>query len=113
MTAAGCDIYGFVILNDPKKLGDFSRIVFEEVRRHAGVDAAHVYGGLLATPTAWAEHHSLPYEGIPIGTWKKALTGKGNASKTDVMAEIRSRGFAPATEDEADALGVLLCVREE
>ena len=28
-------------------------LYFEEVRRHLGVDAAHVYGGLLATLTAW------------------------------------------------------------
>lgn len=27
-------------------------VTFEEVRRHLGVDAAHVYGGVLATLTA-------------------------------------------------------------
>ena len=32
-------------------------VYVEEVRRHMGVDAAHVYGGLLATLTAWCEHH--------------------------------------------------------
>ena len=29
---------------------------YEEVRSHVGTDAAHVYGGLLATLTAWCEH---------------------------------------------------------
>jgi hypothetical protein len=29
--------------------GPIDRIVFEEVRRHIGTDAAHVFGGLLAT----------------------------------------------------------------
>ena len=95
-------------LDEVKKIGAFEFIVFEEVRRHAGVDAAHVYGGLLATLTAWAEHHSIPYEGVPVGTWKKALTGKGNASKADVLAAVRAQGYAPDSEDEADAIGVLL-----
>ena len=29
--------------------GDIAAVYFEEVRRHIGTDAAHVYGGLLAT----------------------------------------------------------------
>lgn len=99
-------------LDDLKYLGDFSHIVFEEVRRHSGVDAAHVYGGLLATLTAWAEHHRIPYEGIPVGTWKKALTGKGNAGKADIMTAVRALGFAPAGADEADALGILFSAME-
>ena len=32
--------------------GPISAIWFEEVRRHAGTDAAHVYGGLKASLTA-------------------------------------------------------------
>ncbi len=88
--------------------GYFHRIAFEEVRRHAGVDAAHTYGGFLATLGAWAEHHNIAYAGIPVGTWKKALTGKGNASKSDVVTAVQALGFAPESEDEADALGVLL-----
>ena len=32
--------------------GPVEAIWFEEVRRHAGTDAAHVYGGLMATLTA-------------------------------------------------------------
>lgn len=56
-------------------------IYFEEVRRHASTDAAHAYGGFLATLTAWCEHHRIPYQGTPVGTIKKHATGKGNASK--------------------------------
>ncbi len=47
-------------LTELKATGDFAAIYFEEVRRHAGVDAAHVYGGFLATLTAWCEHHQIP-----------------------------------------------------
>jgi len=37
--------------------GPIASIWFEEVRRHAATDAAHVYGGLMATLTAWMRRH--------------------------------------------------------
>lgn len=80
---------------------------FEEVRRHAGTDAAHVYGGLLATLTAWCEHHGVPYSGIPVGTIKKHATGKGNANKDAMIAAAVARGFTPCDDNEADALALL------
>jgi len=80
---------------------------FEEVRRHVSTDAAHVYGGFLATLTAWCEHHQIPYQGVPVGTIKKHATGKGNASKDEMVASIRSRGHQPADDNEADALALL------
>ena len=58
-------------------------VYFEEVRRHAGVDAAHAYGGFMAHLTAWCEHHQIPYQGVPVGTIKKHATGKGNASNSN------------------------------
>ncbi len=82
-------------------------IYFEEVRAHRGVDAAHVYGGLVATLTAWCEHHDIPYAGVPVGTWKRDLTGKGNADKAGVRAAVQNLGYAPETQDEADALAIL------
>jgi crossover junction endodeoxyribonuclease RuvC len=91
-------------------LDGVGRVAFEEVRRHRGVDAAHIYGGLMATLTATCERMSIPYEGIPVGTWKRAFTGKGNASKQDVVDEAARRGYNPKTEDEADALGVWHCM---
>ena len=80
---------------------------FEEVRRHASTDAAHVYGGFLATLTAWCEHHHIPYQGVPVGTIKKYATGKGNASKDEMIAAMRERGHTPVDDNEADALAVL------
>ena len=82
-------------------------LYFEEVRRHASTDAAHAYGGFLATLTAWCEHHGVPYQGVPVGTIKKHVTGKGNASKDEMMAAVRRRGHAPADDNEADALALL------
>ncbi len=82
-------------------------VYFEEVRRHIGVDAAHAYGGFLATLTAWCEHHQIPYQGVPVGTIKKHATGKGNASKDDMIEAVIKRGFNPADDNEADALALL------
>ncbi len=82
-------------------------VYFEEVRRHAGVDAAHVYGGLLATLTAWCEHHHIPYQGVPVGTIKKHATGKGNANKEEMVAAMRAAGHQVKDDNEADALALL------
>ena len=87
--------------------GDVHAVYFEEVRRHVGVDAAHVYGGLMATLTTWCEHHHIPYQGVPVGTIKKHATGKGNASKDEVMAAMRALGHPVTDDNEADALAIL------
>jgi len=88
--------------------GPIAAIWFEEARRHAGTDSAHVYGGLMATLTAWCELRGVPYEGIAVGTIKRFATGKGNAPKEAMIAAARARGFSPADDNEADALAILL-----
>ena len=86
---------------------DIHAVYFEEVRRHAGVDAAHAYGGFLGHLTAWCEQHNLPYQGVPVGTIKKHATGKGNAGKPEMIAAAQARGYAPIDDNEADALALL------
>ena len=88
--------------------GPLAAIWFEEVRRHAGTDASHIYGGLMATLTAWAEQRDIPYEGVPVGTIKRHATGKGNAPKEAMIAAARAHGFSPADDNEADAVALLL-----
>ena len=82
-------------------------VYFEEVRRHAGTDAAHVYGGLLATLTSWCEHHQIAYEGVPVGTIKKHATGKGNAGKEEMIKAMQDKGHPVSDDNEADALAIL------
>lgn len=82
-------------------------IHFEEVRRHVGTDAAHIYGGFLAHLSAWCELKHIPYQGVPVGTIKRHATGKGNAAKDAVIAAMRSKGFNPEDDNEADALAIL------
>jgi crossover junction endodeoxyribonuclease RuvC len=100
-------------LTDIKQCNDgIDLVVFEEVRRHVGVDAAHAYGGFMGQLTAWCEHHQIPYQGIPVGTIKKHATGKGNASKDEMVASVRARGHSPADDNEADAIALLLLAME-
>ena len=92
--------------------GGIDAVYFEEVRRHAGTDAAHIYGGFLAALTSWCEQHGMAYQGVPVGTIKRFATGKGNADKQAMIAAMRVRGFEPADDNEADAIGILLWALE-
>ena len=87
--------------------GGLDTVLYEQVRNHAGVDASHAYGGWLAILTAWCEHHGIPYQGVPVGTIKRHIAGKGNADKRAVIDAVRRIGFAPADDNEADALALL------
>lgn len=91
-------------LNQHEKI---TTVFFEEVRRHMGVDAAHAYGGFMAHLTAWCESREIPYEGVPVGTIKKHITGKGNASKAMVIDAVTQLGYTPSDDNEADALALL------
>lgn len=85
-------------------------VYFEEVRRHVGTDAAHVYGGLMGVLTGWCEDQKIPYEGVPVGTIKKSICGKGNANKEEIIDAVKKKGYEPKDDNEADALA-LLCWR--
>jgi hypothetical protein len=87
--------------------GPLHQVFFEEVRAHKGTAAAHAYGAFLGQLSAWCESQAIPYRGVPVATIKKHITGRGNANKALVIAAIRSRGFVPADDNEADALALL------
>lgn len=89
------------------------RIVYEEVRRHLGVDAAHTYGGFWAHLTAWCQEHQVPFEGVPVATIKKYATGKGNAKKPDMVAAVQRRYPTVTDDNTADAIALLHYVRGE
>lgn len=93
-------------------------VMFEEVRNHSSpgkgggrsfnVDAAHAYGGFMASLTAWCEAEKIPYQGVPVGTIKKHATGKGNVGKEQMIAAMRKKGHPDLKDDnEADALAIL------
>ncbi len=88
-------------INNPIK-----SIYFEEVRRHLGTDASHIYGGFLSHLTVFGDENKIPYSGIPVGTIKKHITGKGNASKKLVIDSLLSKGYKPTDHNEADAMAL-------
>ncbi|MGN7613924.1 crossover junction endodeoxyribonuclease RuvC [Magnetococcales bacterium HHB-1] len=94
-------------LEKTHKLLPVSRIAFEEVRRHIGTSAAHAYGGFLSQLTSWCEKEKIPYEGIPVGTIKKSMTGRGNANKEAMIAAVQKLGYQPSDDNESDALAIL------
>jgi Holliday junction resolvasome RuvABC endonuclease subunit len=93
--------------------GPLDAVHFEEVRAHKGTAAAHIYGGFLATLTAWCEAKSVPYQGVPVGTIKRHATGKGNSNKAAMIAAMQAKGFRPTDDNDADALALLLCVMDQ
>jgi Holliday junction resolvasome RuvABC endonuclease subunit len=83
-------------------------VVFEAVYNHAGTYAAHVYGGFAAQLAVICEAHKIPYRGFGVKTIKKFITGSGNASKQDVINAVKTRGYRPHDDNEADAIALLL-----
>lgn len=88
-------------------------VAYEEVARHAGTAAAHVYGGLVAVLQAECEQAGIPYRGIPVGTVKKRATGKGNAGKPAMVAAAVEQWGAVADDNEADALWIAMVLTED
>ncbi|CAK9254183.1 unnamed protein product [Sphagnum jensenii] len=87
--------------------GDIDQIVYEAVRRHNGTIAGQTYGGFMATLQTFGDDHHIPYEGVPVGTIKKFITGNGKASKLDMITAMEQKGHQPKDDNEADALALL------
>lgn len=88
---------------------EFDLLVFEEVRAHVAVDAAHIYGGLLAVMQVVALEKGLEYQGVPVGTIKKHATGNGHAKKPEMIkaANVFYRSVDVKDDNHADALCLL------
>lgn len=89
-------------------------VAYEEVRRHMGTHAAHVYGALWGALVAELDQEGKPYRGIPVATVKRCATGKGNANKQAMVAAFERRvGELPEDDNEADALFIALALHNE
>lgn len=89
-------------------------VAYEEVARHRGTAAAHVYGGIVAVIQSECESMQVPYLGIPVGTIKKHATGKGNAGKPAMIKAALERWDHEVEDDnEADALWCASALLEE
>jgi Holliday junction resolvasome RuvABC endonuclease subunit len=87
---------------------NIGQVFFERVYAHSGTEAAHLYGYFMHTLAAVCEEHGIRCVGIPVTTIKKFATGRGNATKEEMIASARSRGFNPVDDNSADALATLL-----
>ncbi len=102
-------------LNDLRNThGAVHAVYYEDIKMHKGVLAAHAFGGFLAILQAWCHINHVPLYGVGFGAIKKGWTGKGNAKKDLMIAQAKLRGFAPADDNEADALAILAlaCAQE-
>lgn len=84
-----------------------TEVYYEEVRRHVGTDAAHVYGGLQSQLQVICVEKGIPFSSVPVGTIKKSATNKGNASKEQMVEAARQAGFDPKDDNQADAIHLL------
>lgn len=79
-------------------------VYYEAVKRHRGVIAAHVYGGLLSQVQMICEAEKVQYAGVGVGTIKKHATGKGNADKGMMINACIAIDQTPIDDNAADAI---------
>lgn len=96
-------------LVEQRRCFDITHITYEIVMGHVngGSAAQHVYGGFVAHVEAFACHHGITLSSHHVGTIKKAWTGRGNATKPDMVKRCRELGFRPKDDNEADAIALL------
>ena len=82
-------------------------VVYERVRRHEGLEASHVYGGLRALLEMVCESQGRTLRTVEVAHVKQHATGKGNATKEAMERSARERGWTPIDDNEADALWIL------
>lgn len=88
--------------------GGVDAVYYEDVKNHAGILAAHAYGGFLAMLQTWcATNGDVRLYSYGVGQIKKAWTGKGNSKKDAMIESARRRGFKPVDDNHADALAIL------
>jgi Holliday junction resolvasome RuvABC endonuclease subunit len=87
---------------------NIKQVYFERVYAHKGVEAAHLYGYFMHTLAAVCEEYGIKCVGLSVSTIKKFATEKGNATKEEMIAAAKLRGFNPIDDNEADALAILL-----
>lgn len=96
-----------------REAGGIQAVYYEDVKNHAGVIAAHVYGGFLAILESWCAANNIPLYGVGVGTIKKHATGKGNATKDQMIAAAKALGVAVIDDNQADAVALLAYALEQ
>lgn len=96
-----------------KEFGQPEVVYYEQVERHMGTSAAHVYGAIVGHIQSFCDARGIQYKGIPIQTWKKHSIGNGNAKKELIYETMKKTFPNLGLQDTADALGILKYVIEK
>lgn len=83
-------------------------LVYEDVRRHLGTTAAHMYGSIVGIldKYCYSQYGTVP-DTIPVKKAKKFASGKGNADKLEMIAaanRLYNLSLGPKDDNEADAI---------
>lgn len=81
-------------------------VAIELVRRHAGTQAAQVYGGILLSVTSACEEACAAYTFVSVQEAKLAATDNGAAEKDDMVAAALKVFGVTAEKDQADAIWI-------
>jgi len=100
-----------------RRLVDLTRdadvIAYEIVHRHLGTQAAHLYGGFQAILLMRGLDLDAQVIPVTVQDVKRLATGKGNASKDDIVcaarSDVRLSWVDPTDHNAADACYVALC----
>lgn len=98
----------FPALDFIKGSDEVESVVVEIIRSHGkdGVKAAHFYGAVLYSLRAWCFENKIPIKYAEVSHIKRFFTGKGNATKQEMVKYARMHKFQPKTFDEADAIAI-------
>ena len=88
-------------------------VYFERVYGHKGIEAGHCYGGFMYTLASVCYQQNIPCVSFSVQAIKKFMTGKGNANKDEIITAVKHKGFNPETDDEADAIAIMLLALKE
>lgn len=86
-------------------------IIYERAH-HRGGSSTEVCVGFTTTIQTVCAENSIEYVALHSGTLKKHATGKGNASKEDMMKAARAKGWTFQDDNESDALWLLDFAKE-
>ena len=98
-------------------------IIYEEVVRHRGTQAAHIYGGIVSHIQSYCTMHDVMHQGVTVQQVKRRATGKGSAGKPDMVNHANNffdcaeQPLDPAAKSKddniADAMWIMQIALEE
>ena len=88
-------------------MAQVTEIHYEIVQGYRSGAAARVWAGFWSHLLSWCEEAAIPCSGVPVGTIKKFISGRGNCNKQAVIDAVKSRGHNPIDHNEADANALL------